>query len=70
MFIENSYLEDPDFSHGNDIAMGIFKGDLPQQGISCFEGQLSSIETELVKPGDTICVIGYPGEKDGQLYQM
>ena len=66
--VDDSYKLNPTFRDGSDIAMGIYSGDLPPEGISCIEGQLSNIETEEVKVGDQICILGYPGEKNGNPY--
>ena len=69
-FYSKEFLSDPTFMEGDDIAMAVYEGKLPSEGINCIDSELSSIEAEKVKEGDAICIIGYPGDKHGELFEM
>ena len=63
------YQENPSILCGYDLAIGVLNGDFKNAPVSR-NSFWSDIEESDAQIGDTICIIGYPGEYDGVLYKM
>ena len=68
-YICPGYEDNSDLLDGYDLAIGLFKEYFVQVSMSD-DSYLSHIEKENPRPGDIIRVIGYPGEKNGELFEM
>jgi len=67
--IHPMYHDHWELHEGYDIAIAKLDGDFNRAPPSQ-NSYWSDIESEGAKEGEEICVIGYPGEKDGFLYMM
>ncbi len=63
------HADAPDILDGCDLAIGFLEEDF-SFALMLNKTYLSYLEKERPEVGDIIRVIGYPGEKQGRLYEM